>query len=266
VAVNEAHMTFLTTTSLWVVVLALVVLPTAVAMAGTVLVRSRVPLESLASNNEVAGFKFAVIGVLYAVLLAFAVIVVWESFSDSEGQVTAEAGAAATLYRLADGFDVPGARALHQRVTDYIDSAVRDDWPAMAHGEGSEAATRALDALHAEAMRLPATDARAGAVLYEILYQLDQLTQARRARIDASTGFVPWLIWRVLFLGGILTVGFTHFFGTRNLAAQTLMTGILTVLIGSTLLVIVAIDRPFSGSVQVPPDALLAVRDDLGSD
>ena len=77
---------------------------------------------------------------------------------------------------------------------------------------------------------------------------------------------MPWVIWMVLFLGGILTVGFTHFFGTRNLLAQTLMTGILTVLIGSTLLVVVAIDHPFAGSVQVPPDALLAVRADLGTD
>jgi hypothetical protein len=30
-------------------------------------------------DNEVAGFKFSVIGVLYAVLLAFLVIAVWEN-------------------------------------------------------------------------------------------------------------------------------------------------------------------------------------------
>lgn len=256
-------MTFFTTTSLWIVALCLVVLPTLVAMAGTVFIRSRVSLQSLASNNEVAGFKFAVVGVLYAVLLAFAVVVVWQSFSESESQVTAEAGAAATLYRLADGFDAP---TLHQRITDYIDTAIRYDWPAMARGTGSKEATRALDALHAEAMGLSVTDPRGGAVLYEILYQLDQLTQARRARIDASTGFVPGLIWMVLFLGGVLTVGFTHFFGARNLAAQTLMTGILTVLIGSTLVVIVSIDHPFAGFVEVPPAALVAVRSEVGGE
>ena len=256
----------LNTIPLWTLVVGLVAVSELYSVGLMLLARRRWGIDRLKLNNEVAGFKFSVIGVLYAVLLAFAVIVVWESFSDSEGQVTAEAGAAATLYRLADGFDVPGARTLHQRVTDYIDSAVRDDWPAMAHGEGSEATTRALDALHAEAMRLPVDDARAGAIVYEILYQLDQLTQARRARVDAAAGFVPWVIWMVLFLGGILTVGFTHFFGTRNLLAQTLMTGILTVLIGSTLLVVVAIDHPFAGSVQVPPDALLAVRADLGTD
>lgn len=53
-------------------------------MAGTVLVRRRFALESLSANNEVAGFKFATVGVLYAVLVGFAVIVVWERFSNVE--------------------------------------------------------------------------------------------------------------------------------------------------------------------------------------
>ena len=61
------------------------------------LIRRAAPLELLTDNNEVAGCKFAVVGVLYAVLLAFAVIVVWERFSETEGQVATEAGASATL-------------------------------------------------------------------------------------------------------------------------------------------------------------------------
>jgi hypothetical protein len=56
-------------------------------MFGPVVVRRYVTLENLAKNNEVAGFKFAVVGVLYAVLLAFAIIVVWERFSDAENGV-----------------------------------------------------------------------------------------------------------------------------------------------------------------------------------
>ena len=49
-------------------------------MCGPVLMRRQIGLERLASNNEIAGFKFATVGVTYAVLLAFAVIVVWEKF------------------------------------------------------------------------------------------------------------------------------------------------------------------------------------------
>ena len=42
---------------------------TIIAMAGPILVRRRVNLHQLRLNNEVAGFKFATVGVLYAVLL-----------------------------------------------------------------------------------------------------------------------------------------------------------------------------------------------------
>src|SRR5271168_3637380 len=93
----------LTTGPLWLSGIIIVIVPAVLAMVGMVLVRRRVGLEKLRTNNEVAGFKFATVGVLYAVLLAFAVIVVWEKFNESENFVAQEAGAAATIYRLADG-------------------------------------------------------------------------------------------------------------------------------------------------------------------
>jgi len=86
-------MYFLTTRPMWVLSL-LVLLLTALAMAGPFFVRRQVALERLTVNNEVAGFKFATIGVLYAVLLAFVVVVVWERFNDAEHAVAREAGAA----------------------------------------------------------------------------------------------------------------------------------------------------------------------------
>ncbi|HEY2132089.1 MAG TPA: hypothetical protein VGH36_03805 [Acetobacteraceae bacterium] len=85
-------MLFLTTKPLWISGLILVGLTTIVAMLGPVCVRRRIGLDRLAINNEVAGFKFATIGVLYAVLLAFTVILVWERFSDAEADVAQEAG------------------------------------------------------------------------------------------------------------------------------------------------------------------------------
>src|SRR5262245_3029432 len=78
---------FLTTLPLWLSAVILIVPTTLLAMAGPVIVRRYIDVNQLRTNNEVAGFKFATVGVLYAVLLAFAVVVVWEKFNQAESEV-----------------------------------------------------------------------------------------------------------------------------------------------------------------------------------
>ncbi len=234
-------------------------------MAGPVLVRRRVSLDRLTSNNEVAGFKFATVGVLYAVMLAFSVIVVWERFNDAENEVAQEAGAAATIYRLADGIGSAPRTALRDRLTGYINALITEDWPAMERGRASPLATRALNGVYEAVLTYSPGDRRGTALLAEILHQIDLLTQARRARIVMASGIVPGIVWAVLFSGAVVTIGFTFFFGTENLRAQTMMTGALSVLIFSGLLVIITIDHPFAGSVKVRPEALSVVLEDFGT-
>ena len=256
-------MTALTTAPLWIAVLILLVTLPLAAMAGPIVVRRFVSLERLRSNNEVAGFKFATVGVLYAVLLAFAVVVVWEKFSQAENEVANEAGAASTLYLLWDGIG-ENRDELRAATTAYVSAVIELEWPAMAAGHESPEATVALNALYSRLLTDRPTDAFSADLLSEALYQLDQLTQARRARIVMASGIVPGVVWAVLFGGSALVIGFTFFFGTENLRAQALMTGALAALIFAGLLVIVAIDHPFAGTVIVEPTALADILADFG--
>src|SRR5437588_3842100 len=91
---------FLTSQPLWISGAIIIGGGTLLAMLGPALVRRFVALERLTINNEIAGFKFATVGVLYAVLLAFVIIVVWEKFTDAEVNVVREAGAAENIYRV----------------------------------------------------------------------------------------------------------------------------------------------------------------------
>jgi hypothetical protein len=108
-------------------------------------------------------------------------------------------------------------------------------------------------------------DQRNRAVVAEIFSQLDRMTEARRSRLIAAEGTVPYVIWLVLLGGAAVTIAFTFFFGTESLLAQTVMTGLLALLISSELLVVIAIDRPFTGSVKVHTTALEEVLADLES-
>jgi hypothetical protein len=259
----EHAMTFLTTMPLWLSAIILIVPTTLLAMAGPILVRRYVKLGQLRTNNEVAGFKFATVGVLYAVLLAFAVIVVWEKFNQAESEVAKEAGAAATVFRLTRGIDSEHGTAIRKAATDYLTSAIASDWPAMANGMQSRATTEALNEVYRAVLKFHSFGTDEGLILAEILRQVDRISEARRERLVMADGIVPGIIWLVLFGGAFLTVGFTLFFGTENLRAQVLMTGALSVLIFAGLLTVVAIDHPFAGTVKVGPEALAAVVKDF---
>jgi hypothetical protein len=256
---------FLTNLPLWLSGLLLVGLPTVLAMFGPILVRRYVTLEKLEKNNEVAGFKFAVVGVLYAVLLAFAIIVVWERFSDAENNVATEAGAAANIYRLSQGLSREPAIALRGALTNYLKAVITDGWPAMERGNPSTSVREALDGIYRVLLTLESPERPDTALVSEILRQLDTMTQMRRARLSAAIGLVPGLIWPILFGGAVITIAYTFFFGSENLGAQALMTGMLTAIIFSGLLTAIVIDQPFAGVVKVTPHALIRVLEDFGS-
>jgi hypothetical protein len=252
-------MMYLTTLPLWLSAIILIVPTTLLAMAGPVVARHYVELSRLRTNNEVAGFKFATVGVLYAVLLAFAVVVVWEKFNQADSDVAKEAGAAATVFLLTEGIDDAHAAAIRQTTADYLTAAITKDWPAMERETDSPEVTDALGGIYSAVLKYHSFSANEGIVVTEILRQADQISEARRERLVMADGIVPGIIWMVLFGGAVITVGFTFFFGAENLRAQVLMTGALSILIFAGLLTVAAIDHPFAGTVKVGPEALSAV-------
>ena len=254
---------WLTSRPAWVLVLFLFIF-TGLAMAGPFLVRRRIRLAHLRGNNEVAGFKFAVIGVLYAVLLAFVVIISWERYHDAETALVTEAGSAATLYRLAGGLDEPSAAAVRANLSAYLSSVLADDWPAMIRGRSSAVTTQMLSDLYDKVIHYPTANLHDSTMQADLLAQLDQLTGARRERLVMGEGTVPKVIWFVLFLGAALTISFTFFFGTENLIAQSLMTGILAAIILSAVLVVIALDRPYTGAVTISKDPIRWVIEGMG--
>ena len=240
---------------LWALIFAVVVVPTAITVGMQILVRRWVGVDRLELNNEIAGFMFAAIGVVYAVLLAFVVIAVWEKFSEGQTTVARESAAASALFHYAEGAE-PEAAKLHDRLVDYLDLTIKKDWPAMEAELEDRDTAHALDALYRAAMALNRTGTRSTADMSEVFTQIDNLTLARRVRLHLSTGLVPDVIWIALFAGAGLTVYFTLFFGNRNELAQLTMTAILAILLTSGLVVIISLDHPFSGPVHIAPESL----------
>lgn len=249
---------------IWLSALLIVALPTVIFMCGPAVVRRLYGIENVVGNNEVAGFKFATLGVVYAVILGLAVIACWEKYAEAEGAATAEAGSVAAMYRLSGGLPAEAQAPLRQSLDAYVQAVIESDWPAMASGGESQDARRALDSVYAATLALPAADGRSETLLADMLERLDSITEARRVRIALAEGVVPGVVWLILGIGAALTLAFTFFFGLENLKAQVAMTGMLALIIFLALFVAISINHPFTGSVRVAPKALEIVLSELG--
>ena len=215
--------------------------------------RKRWGIDRLSQNNEVAGFKFAVVGVLYAVLLAFVVITVWENYSGTEAAVRNEAKALLDLDRLSRAFPETAGSEIRSSIVAYAREVRATEWETMAHGTTSEKAEAELKRL-SDAVFAARPGQASDTVLYDhALKLLTIVNDARTERIDSTDGTVPGVLWLVLISGAFITLGYPAFFASSNLGAQVLMTASLAALVALTLFVAAVLSYPFTGVARVSP-------------
>ena len=242
----------------WTLLL-VVVLPAA-AMAGTFLVRRKAGAEVLARHNDVAGFIYAVVGVLYAVLLGFTAIIVWEQFQRAQEVAELEANEVADLYRDSRVFPAEVRDRLEAQLREYARLVVEQEWPAMAAGKASAETWDAYNRIWRTYHEFRPVDEHERLWYQESVGRMNQLGDHRRDRLLSGGAEVPAIMWAVLLGAGAVTIAFSFLFGSPNPRGQALMTGALALTIGVVLLSIVALDHPFRGMARVGPEALEQVQ------
>jgi len=240
----------------WALGIILVGAMVVLAVAGTLLARRWVGVEVLKLNNEVAGFIYAVIGVVYAVLLGFSAIIVWEQYDRAKAVAEQEANELADLYRNAQTFPDDVRREVETRLRTYARLVIEKEWPAMVQRESSPEAWEAYNQLWRTYHQFQPKDEQAKTWYAQSLARLNQLGDQRRLRLLSSrSGGVPGVMWLVLLGAGTVTVGFSLLFGTKSATAQVLMTAGLAMTIALVLLSIMAMQHPFAGITRVEPEA-----------
>ena len=91
----------------------------------------------------------------------------------------------------------------------------------------------------------------------ELLKTLNMLYSARSSRISAVQGHIPEVIWWIIFMGGVLTVGYTYLFGFHNFRMHLVTTTVVSTSLALVIVLIIALDWPFRGKVSVTADAFV---------
>jgi hypothetical protein len=230
-----------------------------IAVAGVCIIRWRVHYSILKEDHEVAGFLYSMVGVVYAVLLGFITVVVWQQHRDTQNYVQQEAVRVSNMLRDAQVFPDPVRKVLRQKLVAYGRAVVSDEWNTMAKRQSSPLASRAYEKIWETVYEIQPETEREGAFYRESITRLNELSGIRRSRLLSSQSRIPSLLWGLLIGGAAISIAFTYMFGTKNIWSHVLTAGALAGLIGFVLFLILALSCPFSGSLCISPDPLESV-------
>lgn len=220
-------------------------------------IRKMVGHQVMARHNDVAGFIYAVIGVVYATLLAFVVVVEWQMFDGAESKAGEEAQCLSSVFNDIAVLSAPQVPLVQNEIIRYTTVVINEEWPSLAKGmkagQGNDSVYR-IFRLVAEIR--PANDYER--IWYqEIITRLNNFRNARSMRLYSAESCLPSFMWLVLIAGGVITIGFSFLFGTDKSWAHMLMVVALACTITLVLLLINALDYPFQGLIRITPDVFV---------
>lgn len=233
------------------VIFALIMMATLVfSVAATLIFHRFISHRSLKAHNDIAGPIFSTLGVVYAVLLGFVVVSVWENFDRTRLNVEMEVNCLANLYVDSKPFEEGFRSDVRSALRDYAMVTVAE-WEILARGERNMGARDdILKLISLYSSYTPRNEAEK-IFLTESVKATNKLLDLRIQRVsDASAGVHP-LLWFVLLLGGAVSVIFTIFFGTDQLPAKIVMTTMLALVIALVLFTILEFSLPLTGFASV---------------
>jgi Protein of unknown function (DUF4239) len=228
-----------------------VVAGTAVATLGFRLaLRLRPPVRDDA-HNDVHAVYFSMVGLLYAILLAFVVVVAWEQFNAAENATETEVTRLSNLLRDANVFPPDDRVRIQTAILTYAENVVNREYDTMAKGESDPPTAVAYEAIWNNFYRTRVEDEPASTFYDAAVIRLNELGEARRLRVLSSQSTIPLPLWILLIGGGMFTLAWLFPFHMADTRVQTWAIGTVGAFTGFVLFLVYALQHPFTGDVAI---------------
>ncbi|MBB5911704.1 hypothetical protein BJY24_000571 [Nocardia transvalensis] len=192
----------------------------------------------------------------FVAVVAFVVVLCWQQYDNAQTHTIAEAKGLVDTYWAAHGMPAPDHQRIQGLVREYTEEVTGPEWAAMHHdGRLSEAAQEKLDALRDAVQGMQPVDPDVADLRTKALDSLDDVAAARSDREVDVRRSVPGFLGIALLFGTVLLLLSPVYSGVRVTVSSVLMVALLGLVVGSILLQIRNLDRPFSGATVVPRDA-----------
>jgi hypothetical protein len=244
----------------WLFAILAIALVCGLSAGGLLLVRRYGASTDRITHNDVAGPIIGTAGTILAVVLSFMVVVVWQEYDASAGNVQREASALADLHHLALGLPTPLRGVLQRDLDRYAQVIVSDEWPLMQHGGRSKRAHLLAYEVENDLVTWSPQTGHQETLQAQALGLVETFADARRQRLFDNDQGVPPLMWIAMIALSAITIAFTYLFRVDNRRAHLLMTLGLSAIVGIIFVLIAELDYPFRGDIRISPDAFAHVQ------
>jgi hypothetical protein len=241
---------------------AVVFVAAAVSIFGLAVTRQVIDFDSLRASSDSLGTFVQTLGGIYAVLLAFVVIVVWGQFNDARGFVEREANALVDLHRTASGLPVHSRTIIQKELREYIDEVIADEWRAMSKGDQHtiERITGRLDHVWTAIHTCEPRNECQQTMHSEVLSRFNDLTEHRTNRLNSAGARIPIALNVLLYTGAVIMIGAVYLLAFDRFWLHALVTGLMSGAVAHILFLIYDLDHEFSGDWQVEKTAFVRAR------
>jgi hypothetical protein len=211
-------------------------------------------------SDFIAGLHAALFTITF-LTLGYSLANVGETADKYQQDVVAEANEIKSLDLLLAFYDSEESTKLRKDLRQYAASIVKDEWPLLSKGQGSETTRLVQRKIRADLMRLNPTTGKELAIYSEILKISANIVHARSSRIQNSgsslnpqfmtTSNIGYL--GVLIISALMLTQFTWF----RFYALIIQVIAVSFIFAATIV----LDNPFKGSNSVMADPILIVAD-----
>jgi hypothetical protein len=213
--------------------------------------------ERAAALKAVSPGMLPPMGILFALIVGFLAVGVWDNVDRADDAVADEASALRSVVILSD--DLPPDLRLRMRalIRSQIETAVNDEWPAMEKQRATLTAipTALATALHLAVGFHPQGDGQVVAQR-ELVTSIQDALTARRQRIvvsESSINAVKWVGLIALAALTLFAIGLVH---SENRTAARIAMGVFAAAVAVVITMLASQDQPFAGQLGLDPDVL----------
>jgi hypothetical protein len=238
---------------------------TAIPLIGLVIFHRLINWEAREEDTSMVGLSYALCGAVYAVVLAFVAVQVYEAMDKADTIAAAEANSLSGLTFESAGLPADVAGKIRIDVDDYIGIVTNKEWPRQRSftmdDSGFAEGWAKLREINIQLADFEPANPGQSTIKAQMMHGINELFTARQTRLLAAKQHLPDIVWQMLVIGLVPVIVYLYLFGPYSFGIHLAVTGFTMLSIGLVFTLIIALDFPFRGDLSVGDDAYIGVKE-----